>query len=146
MIIKINTTEDLGKMIIHHFAMIQAIALDFKPEDLQWKIVDTEPLPRASAARTHYVAKLPQLPDGTFDMAAVDATVKENLLSVGAHTLNGIVYRDVVNATLKGEILTEPAIRAARMMKPGSSQGAVQKLKAMGLIDGLAIKHGEASE
>lgn len=142
MILHINTTEEIGKLFLVMIGMIETIANDYKPEDLQFKILDEEPLPRAAQARTHYWAKLPLGDDGTFDMAKVETTVRTNLESVGAHTLNGIVYQDIVSATLKGEKETEPAIRTRRMMKPGSSQGAVQKLYKMGLIDRAEIKFG----
>ena len=139
MILQINTTEEIGKIFLRLIAAIEADASDYNPESLQFTILDE---PRAAAARTHYWAKLPHAADGTFDMARVDATIRENLLSLGAETLNGIVYSDIVKATLLGEQATERGIRDSRMMKPGSSQGAIQKLKAMGLIEGEAIERG----
>ena len=145
MVIKINTTEEIGKIFLAVIGMIEVIAEGYRPENLQFKILDEDPAPRAMAARTQYKALLPTAADGTFDMAKVEETVRVNLESVGAHTLNGIVYQDIVAATLEGRMETEPAIRARRMMKPGSSQGAVQKLRKMGFIESEEIKFGAAS-
>lgn len=139
MILKINTTEEIGRAFLQLIACIEVVATGYSPEQLQVTVLSEDPLPKTVAARTHYWAKLPRLGDGTFNMATVDTTVRQNLESLGAHTLNGIVYGDIVKATLAGEKATEPAIRTARMMKPGSSQGAVQKLFAMGLIERESI-------
>lgn len=138
MFIKVRCTEAVGNAIIRLFAAMELIAADYKPEDLQFEIGDE----RASGGgpRTQYWAKLPRLDTGLFDMAAVDVTVRENLQSLGEHTINGIVYNDIVNGTIDGAVMTEPGIRAARMMKAGSSQRAVQQLFHAGLIDRGHIK------
>ena len=143
MILKLNTSEEIGRAFLQLIACIEAVATGYSPEQLQVTILSEDPLPKTVAARTHYTANLPKLQDGTFDMTAVESTVRQNLESVGAHTLNGIVYQDVVTATLSGEMATEGAIRTKRLMKPGSSQGAIQKLKAMGFISGHDIQRAE---
>lgn len=147
-VLKLRASEAVIGVVLRLFAAIELIAPDYKPGDLQFEMLpDSGDRATGTGARTCYWANLPTLPDGNFDMDAVSATVKENLRSLGAHTLNGIVYQDIVDATLKGERATEPAIRNARMMKPGSSQGAVQKLFAMRLIDRgpVEAKQGNAS-
>lgn len=136
MVIKIRCTDTVGKAIIGLVAAIELIGADYKPEDLQFEVLDDDSVREGGGGpRTQYWAKLPKLPDGKFDMAAVDDTVKQNLRSLGAHTVNGIIYNDIVQVTLNGEKATEPALRKARMMKGGSSQRAVQQLFHMGMID-----------
>ena len=159
MIIKIRCSEAVGRVILRMFAAIEAVgegqdfracstaierfntaladvAGNFRPEDLQFETSDdSSERTRGGGPRTKYWANLPTLPDGAFDMAAVDETVRRNLTDLKAHTVNGIIYQDIVAGTLAGAIVTEPRLARERMMKRGSSQRAVQVLFQMGLID-----------
>ena len=140
MVIKIRCTDAIGGLILRFFALMGTVASDFKPEDLQFETMhDSQDRLTGGGARTKYWAKLPTNDDGTFDLERTKAIVKENLHSLGATTVNGIIYQDIVDLTLKGEIATEPKLRAQRMMKAGSSQRAVQQLFHNGLIDRGAI-------
>lgn len=141
MLIKIRCTETIGNAILRLIAAIETVATDYKPEDLQFEAGDDPALREGGGARTQYWAKLPKLTNGTFDMKAIPDIVKKNLKDLGEHTVNGIIYNDIVDLTLKGEQATEPALRAARMMKAGSSQRAVQQLFWNGLIDRGPIVH-----
>ncbi len=109
--------------------------------------IDDSPSHRGSGTgpRVHYIARLPKLPDGAFDMASIPSVVAENLRSLGAETFNGIVYQATVDATLQGTILTEPALRKERRMKAGTSQRAFVQLRAMGLVESLAIVEGSVN-
>ena len=145
MLLKIKCTDAVGQALIRMFALIEVVATDYKPEDLQFEVCEDK-LEREgkSGPRTQYWAKLPILPDGKFDMASVDVTVKKNLTDLGAATVNGIIYSDIVKKTIDREHpITEPALATARMMKRGSSQRAVQVLYNMGLIDRGPIARDE---
>src|SRR3990167_791541 len=131
-VMKIRCTEAVSRAILSLFSAIETIAQGYKPEDL---IFEVAPEGKTGGGRGGYWAKLPTLADGTFDMAEVSRTVEENLRSVGAHTVNGIIYQDIVDVTLNGEKATEPVLRKNRMMAAGSSQRAVQQLFHSGLID-----------
>lgn len=137
MLIKVRCTEAVGNAIIRLFAAMELIAADYKPEDLQFEIGDE----RASGGgpRTQYWAKLPKLPTGLFDMDAVTEMLRVNLRDLGATTVNGIIYQDIVEGTIEGRTMTEPGIRAARMFKAGSSQRSIQQLYHNGLIDRAPI-------
>ena len=136
MIIKIRCTDAVGMALMHMFHALELIGIDYKPEDFQFSSADdSSERTGGGGARTQYWANLPTLPDGTFDMAAVSATVQQNLRDLKAHTVNGIIYQDIVDKTISGDRpITERALREARMMKSGSSQRAVQELFNMGLI------------
>lgn len=84
---------------------------------------------KAPAATKMYRAILPdsaKLPDGTFDMNAVKTFVEGNMVKLGP--LMAITYQEIVDATLRGKAATEPAIRAKRGMKAGTSQRNVGEL------------------
>src|SRR3990167_11446518 len=133
--LKIRCSEHIGNAIMRLIASIEAIAPE-RLEDFHLEMGDDTPdRTGGGGPRTHYWAKLPRLGDGTFDQASIPDVVKENLLSLGATTVNGIIYQDIVDHTLRGDIATEPKLRAERMMKAGSSQRAVQQLFHNGLID-----------
>ena len=137
MVLKIRCTDAIGNLIIRFFGLLETVAGDYKPEDLVFEMMDdSQDRLKGGGARTKYWAKLPTLPDGAFDLERCAVIVKENLYSLGATTVNGIIYNDIVDLTLKGEEpITEPALRASRMWKAGSSQRAVQQLYHNGLID-----------
>ena len=132
--ITIKCTEAIASAVMKMLTALDAVAADYRPENLQFEVAEATER-RSSSARTHYWAKLPKLPDGTFDMAAVDETVQKNLEALGAHTVNGIIYGDIVAKTIRGDIATERGLREERMMKAGSSQRAMVQLYAWGLID-----------
>ena len=146
MVIKIRCSDAIGKLVMGFFALLETVAGDYKAEDLEFEVGD-DPVERAGGgARIKYWAKLPLLSDGAFDMDAVDKTVKENLHSLGPATVKGIVYNDIVQLTLKGEIVTEPKLRAARQMKAGTSQREVGQLVRMGLIEKGPINMNDPEE
>ena len=133
--IKIRCSDAVGLVIMRMFSAIEAIAQDYKPEDFTFEVGDTPQPRKGSMARMQYWAKLPRHADGTFDMAKVEPMVKKNLEELGAHTLSGIVYDDIVKITLAGSKVTEPALRAARVLKGGTSQRIVGTLIRSGLLE-----------
>lgn len=141
MIVKIRCSDSIGKAVL---MMLTAMAQTAREGELSFEqLNDSAERTVGGGPRTHYWAKLPKQADGTFDMATVDETVRRNLEELKAHTVNGIIYSDIVQKTLAGELATEPQLAAARMMKRGSSQRAVQVLYNMGLIDRGPIKVSE---
>ena len=130
MILKIRCADNVGQ------ALLLILTAGYTPGELTFETIDdSHERTGGGGPRTQYWAKLPKLSDGAFDMAAVAVTVRTNLEALGTHTVNGIVYQDITDKTLRGEIATEPGIRAERMMKAGSSQRAVQQLYHNGFID-----------
>lgn len=121
-------------------AAIEALAEghpDYKPEDFSVEIDPTDVAP--PAPKTHYVAKLPVLTSGAFDVAKVPETVRKNLEDLGEGSTAGVIYQDIVDATLAGQIITEPDIRAKRNLKTGTSQGRIQQMRKMGIIESRPI-------
>lgn len=146
MVIKIRCSDTVGSLIIKFFSLLLTLTGDEHPEDLQFETLDdTSDRLRSGGARMKYWAKLPtKVEDGkeVFDLALVAEVIKANLHSLGATTVNGIIYSDIAELTLQGEDpITERRLRDARMMKAGSSQRAIVQLNAMGLIDKGPIEH-----
>lgn len=93
---------------------------------------------KPGAARTHYVAKLP-MKDGTFDRHAVEETVRKNLEAIGPQTMHGVIYQEIVNATLEGRMAIERDIREKLSYKAGTSQRVIGDLVRGKLVESQPI-------
>ena len=156
MIIKVRANDTIGNAILR---MLVAMGTTAPEGALSFEqLNEAQERTGGGGPRTHYWAKFPILPDGvahsssdrvgppdprTIDRVAASDVVRRNLLDLGAHTVNGMIYNDVAAKTLAGEIATEPQLARDRIMKRGSSQRAIQVLYQMGLIDRGRIEKGE---
>ena len=149
--IKVTCTEAVGNAIMQLFAAIETIggvnadgSPKYKSEELQFEMGPAEAFAERGPgpAKSYYIAKLPRGADGSFDMARVEGVVRANLESLGAETIGGIIYQDIVKATLAGEQITERQIRDERHLKAGTCQGRIQQMRQNGIVESLPIIHG----
>lgn len=143
--IEIKAPQAIANLIIQLFAVVEGLMevdeegrRSYESEDLAFNmepyVEEPEPKTKLGRAKTHYVAALPKKADGTFDMAAVGQVVKENLSLLKEGSMHGIIYQEVVEATLAGRLAIESEIRKKLDYKAGSSQRVIGDLARGKLI------------
>jgi len=147
MVIKIQCGQAIGEAIMNTLAAIREVATSNHPnglfnEELFSVSVGADPVQREEAApdpskaRVQYRALLPRAKKDR------EKTIEVNLAQLGATTMHGVIYRDLVNATLEGKMLTEPYIAQVRSLKRGSSQRVIGDLARQGLIEKVPVVGG----
>ena len=122
--LKISCSDAVAEAIMATIYAIQAVS---STELITVGILRPEPPQRkAIAPRVHYVALAP--------VNAPDA-----LKALGAHTITGIIFGDVVAGTVKGDIVTERGLRTARHFNAAAVQRSLVQLRQAGLIESQHI-------
>lgn len=138
-IIKVDSepAQQLIRNMVLLLAQLGGGIIDYEERNVrEGKLVDpaeggdaTQEKGGGSKARKEYYAVLPE--DATERMRVIAS----NLETLGNTTIKGLVYQDLVTATVEGRALTEPEIRKRRFAgKAGTSQREVGDLVRIGIV------------
>lgn len=131
MFFKISCTEKIGKALIACLAAMQAVAGDnFDDSSLQVEMDVKQPREgRVLGARVQYRALLP-----TGSVASIQNTINENLAGLGSHTIKGIIYQSIADATMADEVITERMLTETKHFRTKTVQRSIVELRQAGLI------------
>ena len=151
MVIKIQCHEKIGEGIINMLSALQAAAEVNHPdgtfnEDLfsmELQLVDPKPREasaKQAAPKVHYKALFP-IKVSEKNREKIMEQVEKNLkaLNKSDSSMHGVIYRDIVLATIDNQQITKNDIRNRRSLVASSAERVIGDLVRGGLVSSIPV-------
>lgn len=146
----VTARQDVADSILKFVTSLEVLAANLAgpdgPVDLFQLEYNPAFMPKSSSsagtgqplgAKKHYRAVLPSR------RADLKAAIEKNLKNLGATTMHGIIYNDIVQMTMENQQVIEKDIRNKRCAgKAGTSQRIIGDLCRMGIVESVPIVQG----